>query len=93
MEELLISYISPALLILVVVLYGLGMILKRAGFIPDKFIPLILAGVGIALCCLYEFAVMGIGLEAAFDGIIQGILVSAVSVFGDQVIKQLRKAE
>lgn len=93
MEELLISYISPTLLFMVVVLYGLGLIFKRAGFIPDKFIPLILAGVGVLLCCLYEFAVLGFSLEAAFDGIVQGILVSAVSVFGDQVIKQLKKVE
>lgn len=93
MEEVLVSYIPPELLILVFVLYGLGMILKRTGFIPDKFIPLILGGVGILLCWLYEIAILGFGLEAAFDGIVQGILVAGVSVYGDQVIKQLRKAE
>ena len=93
MEELLVSYITPGLFILVFALYGLGLILKRAGFIPDKFIPLILGGVSIALCCLFEVATLGFVLEAAFVGIVQGILIAAVSVYGDQVIKQLKKAE
>lgn len=69
------------------------MILKRAGFIPDKLIPLILGGVGIGLCCLYEVATLGLGLESAFIGIVQGILIAAVSVYGDQVIRQLKKVE
>ena len=41
------SYVRPELLVVVVVLYFLGMWLKQAAFIKNKYIPLILGIVGI----------------------------------------------
>lgn len=91
--EELTAYVSPELLILVPVLYVVGMLIKRAGFIADKLIPLILGGVSIVICWLYEFMTLGFGLEAVFCGIIQGILVAGVTVYGNQVVKQIMKPE
>lgn len=93
MLEEITAYISPELMILIPVLYALGIILKRAGFIPDKFIPLILGGVGILICWIYEIMMLGFGLEAVFCGIVQGILVAGVTVYGNQIVKQIKKAE
>lgn len=92
MEELT-AYISPELLILVPVLYVVGMIVKRTERVSDKFIPLIIGGVGIVVCWIYEFMTLGLGLEAVFCGIVQGILVAGVTVYGNQIVKQVKKSE
>lgn len=53
--------------------------------IPDKFIPLILLPIGISGALLLG----GLNIDAA----IQGVLVTGVSVYGNQVCKQLTKSE
>ena len=78
-----INYITENALILIPVLYIIGMILKGTERIKDKYIPLILLPIGIVL----SMAVMGIGINA----IIQGILVVGVSVYTNQLIKQVNK--
>ena len=52
MEELM-SYIRPELLVVSVVLYLIGIGLKKAGGIKDRYIPLILGGAGILLCGIH----------------------------------------
>lgn len=78
-----INYITENALILIPVLYIIGMILKGTERIKDKYIPLILLPVGICL----SMALMGIGINA----IIQGILVVGVSVYTNQLVKQINK--
>ena len=78
-----INYITENALILIPVIYIVGMILKGTERIKDKYIPLILLPVGICL----SMALMGIGINA----IIQGVLVVGVSVYTNQLVKQINK--
>lgn len=78
-----INYITENALILIPVIYIIGMILKGTERIKDKYIPVILLPIGIVL----SMALMGIGINA----IIQGILVVGVSVYTNQLVKQINK--
>jgi len=78
-----INYITENALILIPVLYIIGMVLKGIERIKDKYIPLILLPIGIGLA----MALMGININA----IIQGILVVGVSVYTNQLVKQINK--
>lgn len=97
MEQIM-NYVKPELIVVAVALYFIGMGLKKAEAVPDKYIPLILGGVGIALCA---FWVMASGpltsaqdiMTAIFTAIIQGILVAGLSTYVNQIIKQSQKTE
>ena len=77
------GYITDKALILIPVLNIIGMIIKRLEKINDKYIPLI----------LLAFGVLGtVGLHGiSVDSVIQGVLVTGTSVFGNQIVKQLSK--
>lgn len=97
MEQIM-SYVRPELLIVTVALYFLGMGLKQAQAIKDKYIPLILGGVSIALCAIWVFATSTFsgGQDAAmgiFVAITQGILVAGLSNYVNQIVKQAGKDE
>ncbi|MGI6773436.1 MAG: phage holin family protein [Acutalibacteraceae bacterium] len=78
-------YLTEHSLVLVPALLIIGQIIKEIEKIPDKFIPLILLPIGI-------LGAVGInGLSA--DSVLQGILVTGVSVYGNQLVKQLKKPE
>ena len=79
------NYIVDNCLILIPVLYIVATILKNLEFIKDKYIPLILLPIGIALA----IAIKGIDV----DSVIQGILVTGVTVYGNQIFKQIKKEE
>lgn len=49
MEEIM-KYVKPELLMVAVVLYFIGIGLKQSQAVRDKYIPLILGGIGIVLC-------------------------------------------
>ena len=55
MDQIL-SYVKPELLIVVVVLYFIGVMIKKSENISDKFIPMILGILGMLICGLYVFA-------------------------------------
>lgn len=80
-----IEFITENALVLIPVLNIIGVILKDTEKIPDKFIPLILLGFGV----LGSVAIMGISPES----VVQGVLVTGTAVYGNQVIKQLKKKE
>lgn len=91
--EIIMEYLDPKLVALVVGLYFLGVWLKKSSM-QDKYIPLVLGGVGIALTSMWIFATSPLdtwqnAVIAAFNSIIQGILAAAVSVYGNQIYKQL----
>jgi hypothetical protein len=93
----LIDYIKPELIVVAIVLYFVGMALKRS-VVADKFIPMILGGIGILLCGAWVFATSDISgyqsiLLAIFTSIIQGILVAGLSNYVNQIIKQVGKEE
>ncbi len=79
----LLEYIVDKALILIPVLNILGMILKNTEKIPDKFIPLILLAFGV----LGAIALSGFSADSA----IQGVLVTGAAVYGNQIVKQLKK--
>lgn len=85
------DWLYPELVVLVPVLYGLGLVLKHLEFIKDKYIPLILTGVSVALSCLYILANDGISAKNAFAGVTQGIISVAAAVYGHQLYKQSTK--
>jgi len=75
------KYITENALILIPALYILGEIIKGIRVIDNKWIPLILLPVGVV-------GAMALG-GWTVDSAIQGILVTGVTVYGDQIIKQI----
>ena len=95
--EALVNYIKPELLITAVALYFMGIALKEAQAVKDKYIPLILGGVGILVCGIYVFATCSYNTQdiamAVFTSMTQGVLVAGLSTYVNQLIKQLEKDE
>ena len=91
MEFDIIKMIQPELIILVVVIYGLGMFLKKIPNFPDWAIPLTLLIISIALTVIY----MAVVLDKAFcavtivNGVVYGIIIATTAVFTNQLIKQV----
>ena len=97
MEQIM-NYVKPELIIVAIVLYFLGMGLKQAQAVKDKYIPLILGGVSIVLCAIWVLATSEVctGQQAAmavFTAVTQGILVAGLSNYVNQIIKQTQKTE
>ncbi len=80
-----IGYIVDNALILIPALIVVGAIIKQVEAIPNKWIPLILLPLGIA-------GALALG-GLSTDSVIQGILVTGASVYGNQLVKQLGKKE
>ena len=92
------NYIKPELVVVAIVLYFIGMWLKQAVFIKDKYIPLVLGIVGIFVCGIWVMATASFATAqdialAVFTAIVQGILVAGLSTYVNQVGKQLKKEE
>lgn len=83
--EILKDYILDNALILIPVIYVIGVILKGTELIKDKYIPVILLPIGIVLAMLL------VGFNV--NGFIQGVLVTGVAVYANQIVKQALKEE
>lgn len=97
MEQIM-NYVKPELIVVAVVLYFIGMGLKQAQAVKDKYIPLILGGAGIVLCAIWVLATSPLGTGpdiamAVFTAIVQGILVAGLSTYINQIVKQANKSE
>lgn len=97
MEQIM-NYVKPELIVVAVVLYFIGMGLKQAQAVKDKYIPLILGGIGIVLCAIWVLATctLSTGQDiamAVFTAIVQGVLVAGLSTYVNQIIKQIGKTE
>lgn len=79
-----ISYIIEEGLIMIPVLYIIGEIIKFTGVLNNKWIPLTL----LIFSLLFTPLLLG-GFTP--DNIVQAVLVTGVTVLGDQLIKQSRK--
>lgn len=77
-----IEYIVENALVLVPVLNVIGMIVKNTEKIPDKYIPLILLFFGV----VGTVAILGLTPHS----VVQGVLVTGVAVYGNQIVKQLK---
>ena len=96
--EALKEYIKPELLVLVLVLYLVGFGLKKTEKVNDKYIPLILGAIGIVIALIYTLATSLFNgyqsvLMMIFTALVQGILVAALAVYGNQVVKQVKKED
>jgi len=94
--EMLKEFIRPELLVLIPVLYFIGMWLKNAQAFADKYIPIALGVVGVALAALWVVATSIITgpqecAMAVFTAIVQGVLVAGCAVYIDQLKKQSAK--
>lgn len=92
------NYVKPELIVVAVALYFIGIALKQAQSVKDKYIPLLLGGVSIVLCAIWVLATSEIGngqqvAMAVFTAITQGILVAGLSTYVDQIKKQVHKDE
>ena len=92
------NYVKPELFVVAVALYFIGMALKQAQSVKDKYIPLLLGGVSIVLCAIWVIATSTItnaqeAAMAVFTAITQGILVAGLSTYVDQIKKQMNKEE
>jgi len=87
--------IQVDLVILVVVIYVLGMFLKKIPNIADWSIPLVLLVIAIILTVFYKGIVLDEGLTSItmVEGLVYGILIAGVAVFTNQIIKQTTKRE
>ena len=90
------NYVKPELIVVAIVLYIIGMAIKKAKYIDDKYIPLILGVIGIVLAAIWVFANVPLNttqdiLMAIFTSIVQGILVAGLSTYINQIIKQSNK--
>jgi 4-hydroxybenzoate polyprenyltransferase len=87
-----ISFIKPELFVLIVFLYCLGLFLKKIpSFKAEWLIPIILLGVSLFITIIYT----GVVVEGKFTpvvivtAIIQSVIIAAIAVFGNEIIKQL----
>ena len=92
------NYVKPELIVVAIVLYFIGMWLKQAAFVKDKYIPLALGIMGIVVCGIWVMATASIATSqdialAIFTAIVQGILVAGLSTYVNQIFKQLNKEE
>ncbi|MGM9977829.1 MAG: phage holin family protein [Clostridium sp.] len=83
--ENIMNYVTENSLIIVPCLYIIGYIIKNMEVVKDKYIPIILLPIGI----LGSIALNGVSVP----NVIQGILVTGVTVYTNQLIKQTTKEE
>ena len=87
------EYIEPELIILIPVLFAIGYAIRKNEKIDSRNIPLVLGLIGVILAALWvvsnmsTFTMQGV-LIAVFTAIVQGILVAAVAVYANELIKQ-----
>ena len=95
--SVLIQYIRPELVVLPIILYCIGMALKKTMYIKDNLIPLFIGIISIAIAAIYVLSVSPQPsgyqevLSLIFDIIVQGVCCAAVSVYTNQLGKQYKK--
>jgi hypothetical protein len=75
--------IDGRLLIVLAACWVIGYILKQTPRVPDWTIIYVVSGVAIV------FSILMLGLSV--ESVVQGILVGAVAIFGNQWVKQTKK--
>ncbi len=87
-----IDYIHPEFLVLIPVLWFVGWTISKSNM-KNCVIPFILTAISVALCIIYGFATLDVFgvkniLMCVFVSLTQGVIATACTVFGDQIIKQ-----
>ncbi|WP_321833505.1 phage holin family protein [Clostridium butyricum] len=93
--ENLMNFIPENLMILVVVIYVVGIFLKKTDKIKDNYITVILMIFGITFAILLNIinSEYKVALDVIVNGILQGILCWGVAVGVNQTAKQLTREE
>lgn len=89
--QLLMEFIRPELLILIVFAWSLGLFLKKAPWFTDEWsIPFILLFICVIFAILYVAIILGEGFTGPviLASTIQGVIIAALAVFGNESIKQ-----
>ena len=87
-------YIHSELFVLIPVMYFIGLALKKSK-VKDRWIPLMLGAVSVALCVIWVLSTSPIhsGAElfsAIFTALTQGVLIAGASVYANQIFKQTK---
>ena len=85
------QFIRPELFILIVFLWCLGLFLKKAPWFKAEWvIPFLLLGISVVITVVYMAIVneQGFTPVVIVTGLIQAVLIAAVAVFGNELIKQ-----
>lgn len=85
------TYVEPQLVVLIIVLYFVGMGLKKAKVIGDNHIPMLIGVCGVFIAALYVFGTEGFSIITTYKAICQGILCAGMSVYANQIYKQALK--
>ena len=97
--EVIMNYVKPELIVVAIVLYFVGLALKKTERVSDKYIPVILGVIGIVMALIYVLAVSlpissaGEVMRAIFTAIVQRVLCAGLSTYANQIWKQLNKEE
>lgn len=88
------TYIKPELLVLVPVLVIIGAVIKHDTQTDNRWIPLALTVIGVALSAVWVLGTMPIVAwadvaTAILTAVVQGVLVAGAAVYGNQLYKQL----
>jgi len=85
------EFIQPELSILVVVLYCVGLFIRNIPTVKNWIIPLVLWASGVVISILYIVFVIDYGFNATslVTGFTQGTLIASMTVFGNEIIKQV----
>lgn len=78
------TMIDEKCVVLVIILYVIGMMLKDTKKIKDNYIPIILGIVSIPIGIMFCWS-------DVVNGIVQGIMCAGMAVYGNQIYKQLEK--
>ena len=92
--EMIQQFVKPELFILAAFLWCLGLFLKQAPWFTSEWvIPFILLFVSIISTILYIAVINGEGFTPAVIvmGVIQAVLIAALAVFGNELLKQILK--
>ncbi len=85
------NFVRPELIILVIFVWCFGLFLKKTpAFKAEWIIPLILLAISVVFTVLYIGFVIGEGFTPAsvISAVIQGVIIAALAVFGNEVFKQ-----
>ena len=86
------DYIRPELLVLIPVLYLVALALRKCG-VAERWLPLVLGGVGVLLSLLWVVATCEVECAkhiamAFFTALTQGVLATGASLLAERVGKR-----
>lgn len=82
---ILMQFFDVKLTIVLVVLWGIGFLLKKSTSVKDKWIIAIVSVAAVVLA----FLILGLTVQA----FMQGVIAAALAVYGNQWVKQAKKDE